>query len=261
VTAASSNLPGGQELVVGDWNHTSVRTGATFPVFQDYLSGNHAASLSTSQASDQKNKPSPVTNQWVDGGPLAENAKITFHVEEDVEGLTIQLLTAEKLADLQLISPSGKVADVKIQEREMEEGIFKDAIGYNIELPTSEVGTWTVEVNSKAQENAYLLVANFEAESLIDAESGFSLLQKKDKVEIQANQAEVDVDSLTVDYHIVETENPANQRKWSASGKGALSYSEPFVKSKKDSIYTATINIEGKTKAGNKFNRSVIYSY
>jgi len=263
VTAASSNLPGGHELAVGDWNHTSVRTGATFPVFRDYISGDHvAASLHKSPIHDEKNTSSPATNRWVDGGPLDGQAKISVHVEENVKNLTLQFLTAERLTDVQLISPAGKVIDPQVQETVSEEGIFKDAFMYAADIPAPEAGEWHIELASKAEENAYLLVADFDSTPLIEAErSGYGLLQKDEQVELQANTWQIDPDSLIVDYHLIETKNPGHQKQWQAAGRSALSHSLHLKKDKQDSIYTVTIDIKGKTKAGNPFNRSVIYSY
>ncbi|WP_156856549.1 triacylglycerol lipase [Oceanobacillus sp. AG] len=259
VTAASSNLPGGQELLVGDWNHTSIRTGATFPVFQNYLSGEHlTAAQSKSPISDQKNMPAPITNRWVDGGPIVDKAEIELNVEKNVKSLTLQFLTAEPLTDVELVSPYGKVVNTKVKEVPMTEGIFKDAIGYILEIPAPEAGAWTIAVQSNAEENAYLFVADFESTPLIKANKGYGVMQQ---VELQADAKQINLDSLVVDYHMVETQNPDNQKKWKATGRNALSHNLNLDKHKKGSIYTVTIIIEGKTKEGHAFNRSVIYSY
>ncbi|MFD1606928.1 esterase/lipase family protein [Oceanobacillus luteolus] len=258
VTVASSNLPGGQELRIGDWNHTSVRSGATFPVFRDYLSGHQLVTTNNSTPiGEEKNFPMPKTNHWVDGGPLTEQDEISVYVEEDVDSLGLQILTAESLTEVELLSPTGEKVDASVKEVQMEEGIFKGASRYVIKVPSPVSGEWKIKTLSPAEENAYLLVADYQSDHLLSAEKG-NMLLGNNLVLLHAESSKIDQDSLVATYHVIETNNPKNHTQWQATGRDALSQSLQL--DEKDGTYTITIDIEGKTKAGNIFKRSVIYS-
>lgn len=260
VTAASSNLPGGDELAIGDWNHTSVRTGETFPVFMDYLSGDQLFSAKSKLSnSDQKNNNTPETNRWVEGGPLGESRTVSLQIEENVEEMTIQLLTADELSNLKITDPLGETVEPEIKEMQFEEGVFKGAIGYAITIAAPAAGEWKVNLRPAAGENAYLLVADFKTEEFIYVNQAQELgLVQANKLELEIDPAKVETDQLTVAYEISETANPDNKKTWKKQGKSSLTQTLHF--DKKQTVYTITIHIEGKTKKGNTFKRTIIDS-
>lgn len=256
VTAVSSNLPGGHELAVGDWNHTSVRTEATFPVFRNYLSGDHYVAEKRTHQDELRSKISPEINRWMDGGPLNEQEEIIFHVEEGVKEIQAGLLTAETLDGIKVIDPSGNQVKVDVEQVEFEEGIFKDAVGYQFTVPRPTVGVWNIAVQSDEENNAYLALIDFKTEQLIKSAEKSGVIQQHG-FSFQADN-KVDMDSLVVTYRMAESANPDQQKEWTVKGRNALS--EPLQLDKKDTVYTITMDIEGKTKNGNPFNRTLIHS-
>lgn len=260
VTAASSNLPGGYELAIGDWNHTTVRTGETFPVFADYLSGNQLNSDTNMLNTDiQKNNAVPVTNRWVEGGQLDKAKTVSLEVEEDVNEITLHLLTADKLGDLKIMDPSGKKINPTIKEMLHEEGVFKGAIGYLVTIPAPAAGQWKVSLDPASKENAYLLVADYKTEEFIYVKQvQKSGLVQTNKLQFEIDPARAATDQLTVEYEVTETANPANKKTWKKQGTSSLTQTLNF--DKRNTVYTITINIKGVTKKGNTFKRTIIDS-
>ncbi len=256
VTAASSNLPAGHELEIGDWNHTSVRTGETFPVFMDYLSGDQFVSAKKKlNENEEKNNQILETNRWVEGGPLEEDKTVTLEVEENVEEITLQLLTANQLSNLKITDPSGDKVSPEIKEMQFGEGVFKGAIGHSITIAAPAAGEWKMNLKPAAEENAYLLTADFQTEAFIYVRPA---QEQANKLELEADPARVEADQLTVIYEITETANPDNKETWKKQGKHSLTQNLNF--DKKQTVYTVTINIEGMTKKGNAFKRTIIDS-
>ncbi|WP_249870454.1 esterase/lipase family protein [Oceanobacillus saliphilus] len=259
VTAASSNLPGGHELAIREWNHTTIRTGATFSFFEDYLAGDNlvaAGDFSVQHVGSAA--ASSESNQWVHGGPLAKKDLLTVHVEEDVEKLTLNLLTAEKLSTIKVTNPSGKNLKTNVQQVNMEEGIFKGAVSYTVTIDKPEAGEWKLAMQSKTTDNAYLFVADFKTVPYLEKNNVQNFIMQEDIYELEIDAGKFDVDTLSATYHLSESSNPRNAKQWTVKGKSNLSQKLEFDKA--NVVYNITVDIEGITKEGNIFNRTIVDS-
>lgn len=264
VTAESSALPSGKEIEIGEWTHSTIRTGETFPVFEDYVTTNGISSSKSTGASEAvRNEPSP--NQWVHGGPLVggDDNTVMIPVEENVDGATLNLMTTDPPDQINLIDPSGKNVGAEVETVQEEEGYFPGAYNTTIKQTSPDAGEWQLELPAK-EDSAYLLTVDYDTSPKIE------LPQKaaKDKVEWQDNQtinyqleadpAQIETSTLEIVYHISDTENPENTKTLSTDGKAGLNQSLSF--DNEDTVYNLTIDVSGKTKAGESFKRTIIDS-
>jgi len=264
VTAGSSALPGGQEIQVGDWNHTTIRTGDTFSVFEDYLTTNGSASHPPIDVNNVA-KDEASANQLVRGGSLAGDVEkvVTVPVEGGVDQVGFNLMTADKLEQVSLIDPSGKKVDVEVDSVLSHEGYFPGAYHTSITKELPEAGEWHIEL-TVGTDSAYLLTVDYDTSQKIKSVKKAT----DDKVGLKHNdsfvyQLEVDPNqvepsSLKATYRITDTKHPENSKTLSTGGKADLSRSLSFDHG--DTVYNLTIDVSGKTKSGDVFKRTVIDS-
>ncbi|WP_047984190.1 esterase/lipase family protein [Ornithinibacillus californiensis] len=260
VTTASSRLPGGQQLAIGDWTHTTIRTGVTFPVFDDYLTDNTYYNIQMRKTTGNIDRNSPSYNQWVDGGPLLveKENELVIPVEDGVKEVTLNLLTSRNLADAKLTSPSGKVVTPKFSSTKIEEGIFLGAIQNTLTYKKPEAGEWKLELTVK-EEDAYLLVTSFNSSTKLQNAGKVKASNSMQMTyHLTANTEEVQENTLTATYHITESNNPVNSKKLSVAGSKNLSKVLTFNTAKE--VYNITIEVEGLTKNGKPFKRTIIDS-
>lgn len=264
VTLASSALPEGEQIASGDWDHSSIRTGITFPEFQGYLQGNQQQGKSQLGKRTVAKNDLP-SNRFVSGGPLEREVKETIHIpiEQHVDQVTLNLIAAQDLTDVSLINPAGEAVEHRVHTVQTNEAYFPGARHYSITLDQPEAGEWEFDLLSAA-DNAYLLMTDFETE----ADNGLTMhLNKKVSDQSQKLQLayQLDVDgekineeSLTATYHVVDSSHPENTDTWYVTERESLSQHISLDQS--DTIYNITIDLEGKTKAGDRFQRTFIDS-
>ena len=258
VTTASSNLPGGHELEIGEWNHSTIRTGETFDVFQNYIRDYQLTSLlDKKDQAKQVEQPDFTGNQWIHGGALlADEAKqIAIPVEENVRKLSIDIMTAAPVV-IKMTDTNGNEADLSVQSSKSVEGIFQGAVRNSINLDDPKTGTWTVELQSN-ENNGYLLMADYETDDKLKLNHGRANNQAE-TYQLTVNKSNVQEASLRATYHIVESGNPENVKILSVRGNADLS--QALVFDKKNTVYNVTIDIAGVTKSGNPFKRSIVDS-
>lgn len=258
VTSASSNLPGGQELAIGEWNHGTIRTGQTFDVFQSYIDGNHSknAQFRTDKA-NQAEQPDANSNQWIHGGSLSagDKEKLTIPVEENVEQLSLDMMTAAP-AVIKVTDPDGKETEFHEPSSKISEGIFQGAFNNQLTLEEPIAGDWQIELLSNEQ-SGYLLVADYDADAKIKQKHPVAK-NKELTYQLTADPAKIQTDSLHATYRIIESANPANVKELSVKGTDVSS--QALVLDKKDTVYNITVDVEGITKSGKPFKRTIVDS-
>ncbi|MGY0692376.1 esterase/lipase family protein [Virgibacillus sp. FSP13] len=260
VTTASSSLSRGHEIAIGDWNHTTIRTGANFRTFEDFITDNGVPrNFTATSDSLSKNSNSPAYNQWVHGGQLpGEKEKtIIISVEENVKQLHLQLLTADQLSTIKLTDPSGKEIIPKFKVDKVTEGYFAGAISNRLVIEKPEPGQWQLHVEAE-HDDAYLFMADFKT-----AEPKLYRSQKKMEKDqltylLNIDSSQVVDGSLRVTFHVTDTKNPSNTKTFSVNGSADLS--RVIQLDQVDTVYNVTIDIAGKTKEGNIFKRTVVDS-
>lgn len=262
VTVNSSRLPGGQELAVGNWNHTNIRTGITFPTFANYLSTNSSSNIQDSV--DRNDSLEQEANRFIQGGPMTanEHVEIPHAVEDGVEQLTYTIFTAHPLSDIRLIDDRAHETKPKIHSTKIDEGILQGAYAHSFQVEQPEAGTWQLELEATI-DNAYLLMVDYETENLFKinerTEKDLSDIQhsRQYRYHIETVSETVDLDSIEATYHVVNTKSK-EQNVITEQGEAALLKTLTF--SDRDTVYNITIELEGRTKQGEKFNRTIIDS-
>ncbi|WP_409251702.1 esterase/lipase family protein [Bacillus sp. SCS-153A] len=249
VTVANSRLPYGKEVRVDKWNHTTVREGRTFSYFQPYLTTS-AQPLSMSSLQEEftvaetiENKSAAVTTAHR-GGVFENEVQETFQVEENVAKLDLDWLSDKKTIDLQVVSPSGDIYNNF--HHSVDDGIFKGGHHHSFQIPNPETGQWTIKV--KKNKAAYLVTAGFHSDlndEIILDESTMELKNKGNKVKDLQVTIKVNKDGKKKKQSLL---------KMTTKGKVPFTYKE-------EGIYSLTLDVTGKTIAGNNFERTIVKSF
>jgi triacylglycerol esterase/lipase EstA (alpha/beta hydrolase family) len=248
VTVANSRLPYSTQVRVSSWNHTTVREGGTFKYFNPYLttSPQQEATLTSHeiQAETELIEQEPVNISTLHrGGQFEKDRQETFHVEEDVAKLDLDWLSEKKMKDLQLISPSGIVYQNYIHD--LDEGIFKGGHHHSFQIEKPEAGEWTLKaIKNKA---AYLMTVGFHSDlndEIVLDDTTLELKNKGNKVK-----------NLQVNINI----NKDGKKKMGSLLMMTQNGKVPFT-FKEEGVYTITLDVKGKTKAGHKFERTIVKS-
>ncbi|TQS74918.1 alpha/beta hydrolase [Ornithinibacillus gellani] len=262
VTTDSSKLPGAQELAIGDWNHTSIRTGVTFPVFENYLSSANVQKQASQRIIpvDTIEKNNHHANRWIHGGPLEITGmhEIEIPIEDQVQETKLQIMSAKPLTDFQLVNEDGQEVPVTVTSGQEMEGYFPNAYIYQVNIQQPASDELKLRFHSE-KENAYLLVADYQAANQLSVKRATTLLGPMSggiQYELKPESSGFDMDKWNVTYHVMESGNPASIKTWTMNGKAGLT--KHLTLAKEEEVYNITIDIEGKTTSGSTFKRTYI---
>ncbi|TCP31298.1 PGAP1-like protein [Scopulibacillus darangshiensis] len=266
VRVTSSRLPEkeGRQVAIGDWNHFSIRTGVTFPVFQDYLMGD-LAEESAERFTGKSAEAIAGANRWIHGGKLAGavNESISIPVEDDVKSLTIDLLTKHPLSKTKLFDSTGKQVKADIKTTKTDNVYFRGTIHNFFTLQHPKPGNLQLKLTA-SQDDAYLLTADFATNKKIklqkiDIKRSKSLSKDyKLSFQLKANPSRIDPQTLKAAYHITKTGDHEHTKSFMVSGTADLS--KEMTLTEPNQVYNITVDIEGLTNLGNPFKRTFIDS-
>lgn len=250
VTVDSSRLPGGTEVAVGDWDHSSIRTGTTFSVFENYLSDQQT--FSTNKQSKVKKNNKLQSNKWYHGGELSEGQdEITMSVEDGVSELSINLMTSQQPQSMELIDPNGTEYETFFKSTTIDHGVFKNAKSHMTSLKNPPPGEWTLKVNSN-KPDSYLLMNDYRTEHKFNLNK---TMKRNGDLNITYNmQGKSNIFQTT--YTITESNNPNNKMTFS----NKANHSRNIHLNQPNTTYNVTIDIEGVTEKGYPFTRTIIES-
>ncbi|WP_279401347.1 esterase/lipase family protein [Piscibacillus salipiscarius] len=249
VTVDSSRLPGGTEVAVGDWDHSSIRTGITFPVFDDYLADQQNF---TSQKQPKGKKKNLKSNQWIHGGELKEGQDgISMAVEDDVSELNINLMTSKQPKSMKLVDPNGKEHPALFKSTSIDDGVFKNAISHMASIKRPTPGEWTLKINSHTPDS-YLLMNDYRTKRPFNLNK--HIKQNGDLNLTYQMQSQNKIKHTT--YTVTESKNPANTKKFTNQSN----HSQNIQLGKPNTTYNVTIDIEGVTEKGYPFKRTIVES-
>lgn len=259
VTAVSTRLPKGEEVAIGNWNHTSIRSNVLFPVLEDYIFTESQPNKRYSFNPALEGK-SATAEQYVYGSRLEKNKheKHAFPIEETVDKVNIQLYTASPLGEVQLVDPNGKSYPVT-QVAKQNGGFFAGATGYSIQVNHPVSGEWSLKMLSD-QKNAYLLQGQFDKATkhqiLLEAPLNRGVTNE---LPWKTNDAQVKDESIETVYTIVESGEQIPVMTGTIKG-GSFNLSKELSSLKKNQAYNITIDIKGETISGSPFKRTVVDS-
>jgi len=256
VTTESSRLPNGHELAIGEWNHTSIRTGEVFPIFEQYLMAEQPLDISP-LAARHVDKNTESVNQWVHGGQLDEGDanELSIAVEKDVKKISLHLMTSNRLSDIRLIDPSGDEVIPKVKTNINKDGIFAGAMSHYIILEEPLAGEWSITMDVN-QDEAYLLLADYAAAPIIERNE---VSASKENYHVEVDHNQVQQDTVKATYNITQSSNPKNSEVYSVKGLN-INLSDTIIFEETDEVYNITIDVEGFTETGEVFNRTIIDS-
>ena len=267
VTAASSNLPGGQEVAICDWNHVSIRTGIMFSEIENVLndkidSDKMKMKRQLTPKDDRKNVPQ--MNQTVLGGALDQNSsnQIRFSVEDQVEQVTLNLLTADDMSQIRLLDANGKPVTPNIASHTDEHVFFPGAIQNTITIDRPVVGEWTLDLEVD-KDSAYLLVVDYEVDRKTElmkktAEKAKLTAENQFHYQLEALPNQVQEHTLEATYYVQMSGKPEKTKIYNVERSANLSQQISFEQT--NEVYTITVDVKGKTKAGADFERTIIDS-
>jgi hypothetical protein len=266
VTVASSRLPYGHEITIGDWDHFKIRTGITFPYFEPVIEKTAEMPLTVEKYHVEKaSGESLEVSHWIHGGPLSPGDNpIPVTVEDHVKRLRLDVLSTAQLGAIYWSSPDGKRINAKAESEKTTIGIFKGATHHGLELNHPKPGTWTLHVNAD-QKDAYLLVSHFLSDvhlnywknvSVLDHERGKT---KQITNQFSANENIIDLQSLKVTYRMIKEKSAAVTEALNTIVKSGAKHD--IILDDPDAIYNITADIEGRTKAGYPFKRTIVETH
>ncbi|WAA09218.1 lipase family alpha/beta hydrolase [Fervidibacillus albus] len=260
VTVARSRLNYGNELAVGDWNHTTIKEGSSIfnyisPYFQlqgitDVTNQRNAFEY---QLDEREARPNLQT--YYRGGHYKGKVEETFYVEDGVKEMTVNWLSEKKDTDIVLLDPNGNtITDFSVTVDESP--IFQGAYVYQRSINKPVPGKWKIIAVQK--EEHYLMNIVFDSslnEDLVVKAYGGNEL----KISVSANSYKRNSGLMTANISL-EYMDVKNKRVERAMIKKDAKTREIRVNPFGDGIYNVTIDIEGKTVNGYPFNRTVVTS-
>ncbi|MBF0707464.1 hypothetical protein IQ283_12780 [Alkalihalobacillus hwajinpoensis] len=251
VTVNSSRLPYGNEIRIGNWDHSSIRTGgATFNLFEPYLTQSIPAfapltSINETAASDE-------ANVLIRGGEFKGTQVEKFDVEEDTKSISLDWMSQNEDSVITLQGPDQKTYPVTAtsQDEEMFEGAFHHQL--KIDLP--KAGKWKLKVKQSKKESYVMQVAY---ESELNQELQLKSSAKEVKLNIDENN--VVKDSIEGDIVIQYSKNRKTKQKKVSQEKLSAQKSFP-IKNAGEGVYHITLDVNGHTKKGASFERTILHT-
>ncbi|PYZ92675.1 hypothetical protein CR194_13495 [Salipaludibacillus keqinensis] len=268
VSVESAYLPYGNMLAIGNWNHGQVHQGSNaLPVFKNYLTTSKPMEeIAYDRLISQSD--GDYLDYIVRGGKQSGIAEEIFAVEKDVKKLTINWMSATELDTVELIAPGSnekKVYDV--ESKQDETGYFEGAWHHYLEIENPKKGDWTIRTHTN-ENSAYAFFVKFDSKlnkqlKLVEDrnkknwkfETEFTPGNNRGQVPFEMfyeinfvpekGKANKKIGHKIRDYKQSQRQNENNQVTIPDRGEGA---------------YNATIDIEGVTPEGDKFQRTVIKS-
>ncbi|MDF2647633.1 MAG: alpha/beta hydrolase [Paenibacillus sp.] len=272
VTVNSSYVPKGTMVKIGDWDHNTVRKGATtFSLFKPYLTATITASAKVSDlVTTASNKPSDASqentvgtasNLLVRGGAHNGTASESFLVENDVKSITVDWISDQKADQVELISPTSGQTSIKVKSYQ-DEQMFKNAWHHIAVVDNPEQGEWTLKTHS-VKSGGYLMTVRYDSD--LDKSIQLKLNDDKTKIQVGHDKASLQGDKLKVQYQVDFTPEGSNaDKKQSTKIKNLTSIDSDSDVNLSDvsspGVYQASFIVKGQTEKGIPFERTLIRS-
>lgn len=250
VTVTNSRLPYGTEIKVDKWDHFSIKLGSsTFSLFEPFLRVNgNTNSFAHDTISKQAMKETVAS--YLHGGQYKEQKKELFAVEENVKQIDVQWISNKDTTDLTLISPSGKkYTNFNVQKD--TSNIFNQAYQYSFALQSPEAGEWTLQAEQK--EESYLFNVVYDS----DINNDLHLTTNNSQSPKMILMNDGNIATFQTDIKILKVE-PTDSKEQQLKNTNEQTISLDHLQ---EGLYNITIDINGKTKNGHSFNRTIVQSF
>ncbi|MCT8138514.1 alpha/beta fold hydrolase [Anaerobacillus sp. CMMVII] len=266
VSVASAHLPYGEMLRIGNWNHGEVHRGSNaLPLFKDRISTTKPMEMAAFDNFYNKTGASAL-DILVRGGSQNGLAEETFYVESDVKKLSINWMSATELTSVEVVRPGNnekKVYDVVgIQDTEY----FNGAWHHYIEIEHPKKGEWTIRTHTD-EKSAYAMLVKFDSE----LNKRLSFVEDGNKnnwrfnTDFEAGNSKGNTPfKLFYDIDFVPGKGNANKQIGHKMRNFRQNQNHEnnlvTIPNRGEGAYNITVNIEGVTPTGDKFQRTVIKS-
>lgn len=254
ITVNNTRLPYATEVKMANWDHQSIKMGSsTFSFFESYLKTS-TFDFETAESYSYDMKMSEPASSYLHGGAYRDMTTETIIVEDDVKNMTISWISDKESTNLILNSPSHKEY-TNFNVNEISEGIFKGAYEYTIEIEQPEAGNW--EITAVQTMESYLLNVLYDSE--INKELSVQLAKENElNLSIQSDDHIIDNNQLEADVHVEYINNNIAEDRIMLSKKD--SEQRVTFPNRGEGVYNVTIDVNGFTKNGHPFQRSIIKS-
>ncbi len=267
VNVWSTKLPYGNHLFTdSNLDHDNIRVGtAVFSRIEPYLrTASVAGTSNVLNSSEADELIKTAASHYIHGGELVQNdwVKHSFSVGNSTAG-NITVLTASESVEVEVISPSGMVSPGKSITKSIldEAAIFPGATSHTFSLPNMETGEWTIRMKTSANDDAYLLAAQYkDSDSIILEMPG--MVKEKDaqftlKMPLGAN---IQLGKATFTIHLVDEDGNEISKPTSINNINSNFFSGILPEVPQSGVYNMTIDIEGKSSTGIDFNKTIVRS-
>ncbi|MFC0562299.1 alpha/beta fold hydrolase [Halalkalibacter alkalisediminis] len=267
VSVASAHLPYGEMLAVGNWNHGEVHRGSNaLPFFKDRIETSKPMEEAAFDYFYDKTGTGEV-DRLVRGGAQNGIAEETFFVENDVKKLTINWMSATKLDSVELVTSGDNERKTYEVVAVQDTDYFNGAWHHFLELENPKKGKWTI-ITYTEQLSAYALLVKFDSnlnKQLKLEEDGNKKNWRYHANFTAGNNHENTPFKLFYEIDFVPRKGKENKQ----IGHKIREYRQAQKHNEKNKVtipdrgegaYNVTVNIEGMTPSGDKYQRTVIKS-
>ncbi len=254
VSVESAHLPYGDMLAIGDWNHGNVHYGSNaLPIFKDHLTTEAQTSANSFdhpffEADDEE------LDLFIRGGEHIGTTEETFFVENNVEALTINWMSSTKLDAIELVEP-GKNNETTYDIVQLEDQeFFNGAWHHMIEIDSPQTGEWVIRSHTE-EDSAYLLLVNYD--SSLNHDLTIENHTKGWRVDTGFKQRSNTID---ISYRVDFAPGKIGENKRITPQQSSHETDDEFVTitDQGEGTYNVTIDIEGTTPSGDKFQRTSV---
>jgi pimeloyl-ACP methyl ester carboxylesterase len=253
VTVRSSRLPYGQEIMVDDWTHKTIKQGEEiFPYVERLvLEEVDDIPLSAVQASLEAEIQTSVLHR---GGKYSGIGIERFLVEDGVDAITVDWISCSGDTKLMLTDPDGKKYISFITTGD-ETGFFPNAFHHSIMIDKPSCGEWILESRNDNWET-YLLNVMYSNGVNPQVDQIF----KSEKADLESKGMNM-TNTPKLDKHIHLTHIPVTNKDSKKSIENPASLRPGYLAQYGEGIHNITIDIKGKTGRGNEFERTIVKTF
>ncbi|WP_139490382.1 esterase/lipase family protein [Brevibacillus dissolubilis] len=208
--------------------------------------------------------PQESSNMILRGGQVKGQAQDTFVVEDGLDSITLDVMTAHEDSNVVLVAPWGKriTAEKKGKSGETTD-IFGKASHNYFQIEKPEKGTWTIEV--EGNDDAYFMYANVQ-----DSDA-------KGKAKVKANKKvfkKGEVADLSIEFDkvkmvadnvkkakVTKAKAKTNKGQEIALAAKGNTLTTSFEVPSESGVYNLSFDVTGINENGDEFTRSVNYNF
>ena len=239
VLVKSSRLPYAKEVAVRDWTHTTIKEGReVFPYIKD-LFIEEVKEVTYASVLDM---PLEGEISVLHRGGKFEGMEVEeFSVEEGIAGITVDWISDKRDSVYELLGPDGQVY-TKWRLNVDATGYFPGAYHHSVHISRPVDGKWEVRARARKTEH-YMVTILFQHQGGSVGESVVSALNEHDHSM-----------KKTYTLHHIPIRSGKKHSTFITSGDLSSLALADF----EEGVHNITLDIEGKTKLGNQFQRTMI---